>query len=275
MKFITFCKRFLYIVFIVLFTSSFSYPSVQNNITIGSDHLKKVVSVLSEDITELTMMTYNIRHAKGLDGRVDLKRILEIVEESAADIIGLQEVDRFHIRSDMQDQIQELAEALNMYWAFVPSLQFSFMEYGNAILSRYPILSTDMIYLAGNIEDRSAILVEVETPMGLIEIINLHLGLTYEEKESQMMQLMLHIQEKENPIVLMGDFNMTYDHELMQVVTETWQSSRTDSATIISGLEIDYIFTNNGLLMTESWTIPSEASDHLPVVAEVSMTEMY
>ncbi|NDI34708.1 endonuclease/exonuclease/phosphatase family protein [Chengkuizengella sediminis] len=275
MKSKPFCKRFLFIILLILLTSSFSYPSTRD-IKLSSEKSIQVVSASSSDFNnQIDVMTYNIRHAKGLDGRVDINRIISVIEDSGADIVGLQEVDRFHIRSDMADQIEEIAERLNMYWAFVPSLQFSFMEYGNAILSRYPIITKEMIYLTNDIEDRSAILVEIETPLGLIEIINLHFGLTYEEKESQMTQIMLQIQNIEHPIILMGDFNMTSDNSLMQDLTDTWQSSRTDSATVLSGLEIDYIFANNGLLILDSWTIESDASDHMPVVAEVSVTEMY
>ncbi|MFS1511301.1 endonuclease/exonuclease/phosphatase family protein [Chengkuizengella sp. SCS-71B] len=275
MKYSPFCKRFLSIVLLILLTTSFTYPT-KRDIKIGSKKSIQIASASSSELDYLLeVMTYNIRHAKGLDGNVDLNRITTVIENSGADIVGLQEVDRFHIRSDMVDQIEDIADRLNMYWAFVPSLQFSFMEYGNAILSRFPIINTAMIDLENDIEDRSAILVEIETPLGLIEIINVHFGLTFEEKESQMKQIMLYIQNIEHPIILMGDFNMTSDNTLMQELTYTWQSSRTDSATVLSGLEIDYIFTNNGLLILDSWTIDSDASDHLPVMAEVSVTEMF
>ncbi|NBI28486.1 endonuclease/exonuclease/phosphatase family protein [Chengkuizengella marina] len=275
MKSKLFCKRFLFVVLLIMLTSSFFYPSTRETKK-GSEKSMKLVSASSSDFNNLLeVMTYNIRHARGLDGSVDLNRITTVIEDSGAEIVGLQEVDRFHIRSNMVDQIEEIADRLNMHWAFVPSVQFSFMEYGNAILSRYPIVNTEMIYLANDIEDRSAILVDIETPLGIIKIINVHFGLTFEEKESQITQILLHIQNIEQPIIIMGDFNMTSDNTLMQDLAHLWQSSRTDSPTVLSGLEIDYIFANNGLLILDSWTIESDASDHLPVVAEISAIQMY
>jgi len=42
------------------------------------------------------ILTYNIRHAKGMDGKVSLHRISLVIEESKADIVALQEVDKFN-----------------------------------------------------------------------------------------------------------------------------------------------------------------------------------
>lgn len=62
----------------------------------------------------LRVMTFNIRHGKGLDGRVNLKRIIDDIRYGDPDIVALQEVDRFHIRSRFTDQVNALKKALNM-----------------------------------------------------------------------------------------------------------------------------------------------------------------
>src|SRR3954463_14774566 len=94
-------------------------------------------------------MTFNIHHGKGLDKQINLTRIAEVIKNSSADIIGLNEVDKqFSKRSFHVDQISWLAKQLNFEQAFSPSLiidhknSLNPKQYGNALLSRYPIIST-------------------------------------------------------------------------------------------------------------------------------------
>ncbi len=64
------------------------------------------------------VMTYNVHHGKGLDKKVDLDRICKVITNSNADIIGLNEVDRyFSKRSHFQDQMEYLTNKLNYYGA--------------------------------------------------------------------------------------------------------------------------------------------------------------
>src|SRR5688500_8746717 len=48
----------------------------------------------SKKPVRLTVMTYNIHHAEGLDGKLDVPRIAEVIAAQKADIVGLQEIDR-------------------------------------------------------------------------------------------------------------------------------------------------------------------------------------
>ena len=57
----------------------------------------------------LRVMTWNIRHGEGLDGRVDLERIAAVIRASGADLVGLQEVDRGVRRTGGVDMPAELA----------------------------------------------------------------------------------------------------------------------------------------------------------------------
>ena len=58
----------------------------------------------------MIFVSYNIQWGTGKDGRVDLARIAG--EIGAADVIALQEVDRFWTRSRMTDQAAEFAALL-------------------------------------------------------------------------------------------------------------------------------------------------------------------
>ena len=97
----------------------------------------------------LKLATYNIQYGRGKDFRFDIERIAG--EVAGADIIALQEVETFAERSEMIDQVGELARLLApRYWVFGPALDLHAStpdnpgrrrQYGNMVLSRWPILS--------------------------------------------------------------------------------------------------------------------------------------
>jgi endonuclease/exonuclease/phosphatase family metal-dependent hydrolase len=97
--------------------------------------------------------TYNIQYGKGKDERFDLQRIA--AEVAGADVIALQEVERFWQRSGMVDQPAEVARLLpDFHWIYGANLDMDASEtdadgrpthrrrqFGNMILSRLPIIS--------------------------------------------------------------------------------------------------------------------------------------
>ncbi len=96
----------------------------------------------------MELVTYNIQYGKGQDGRIDLERIAS--EVSGADVIALQEVERFWPRSDMADQVEFLAELLHdYYWVFGPGVDVHLpgstpksnqrCQFGNMLFSKWPI----------------------------------------------------------------------------------------------------------------------------------------
>src|SRR5262245_29746894 len=102
----------------------------------------------------MLLASYNIQYCLGGDGRYDLPRVAREIEN--ADIIALQEVERFWQRSGVTDQPAELAARLpNHYWIFGANLDMdaSFRDksgalvnrrrqFGTMILSRFPIISS-------------------------------------------------------------------------------------------------------------------------------------
>ena len=91
----------------------------------------------------LRVMSYNIHVGVGMDKKLDLARIAEVIKQSRADIVGLQEVDRGVERTGRVDEIRELARLTGMDYAFAHNLDFQGGQYGVAVLSRLPILSID------------------------------------------------------------------------------------------------------------------------------------
>ncbi|NOX58758.1 MAG: hypothetical protein GXP29_07870 [Planctomycetes bacterium] len=62
----------------------------------------------------LRMLTYNIHHGEGMDGRIDLDRIAHVIHEADADLVTLQEVDCGVERTNRIDQPKRLAELASL-----------------------------------------------------------------------------------------------------------------------------------------------------------------
>ena len=97
--------------------------------------------------TELTVVTFNIHSAHG-GGRVQVGRIGEEIAALDPDVVLLQEVDRHRAKSGYVDMPAVLAGQLGMQYAFGVNMQQGAQQYGTAILSRYPIVSSENTPLA-------------------------------------------------------------------------------------------------------------------------------
>jgi endonuclease/exonuclease/phosphatase family metal-dependent hydrolase len=90
----------------------------------------------------LRIVSYNIRHGAGLDGKVDLQRIAKVIAKEKPEVVTLQEVDQECTRSGSVDQAAELGRLLKMEHRFGKFMDFQGGEYGMAVLSRFPIEKT-------------------------------------------------------------------------------------------------------------------------------------
>jgi len=219
----------------------------------------------------LKVMTYNIRHGRGMDNKVNLDRIAEDIRKSMADIVALQEVDRFNFRSGFRDQAKLLADRLDMHWCFATSMRWGFMQYGNAILSRFPIEHSEVYTLPGMKERRTLLKAVVRIGDRRVNVYTTHLGVGLQERELQLPIIADILAEDEGPSIFMGDLNMESSHVLVSSLLSDWYKLglTAKTGTVLSGLEIDHIFVNPMPYQASAWTMSSVASDHNPVVAEL------
>ncbi|WP_282939441.1 endonuclease/exonuclease/phosphatase family protein [Paenibacillus sp. RC67] len=236
---------------------------------------------------KLTLMTFNIRHAKGLDGQVRLQSVRDALSQGKADLIALQEVDRFQGRSGFQDQARALSQSLHMTFLYAPAMSQGVSQYGIALLSRFPLINPHTYPLPGEKEPRVVLTaqMEIQRPHNpsqgqqgreqeLVTIVTTHLGVTRADRERQMPELLRILKEIRTPIVLLGDLNMTDQDPLMKELNETLHQARlpASESTVLHGGQIDHIFTSfPGLEDTPAWTKATKASDHVPVLYKVAL----
>jgi endonuclease/exonuclease/phosphatase family metal-dependent hydrolase len=153
-----------------------------------------------------TVASYNIHKCAGLDRRVDLERIADVLREINADLVGLQEVYR--------PQAHALAERLGVQVAMGPTRERDGLAYGNAVLTRLAVRGSRIFDLSQpDREPRGGIRLDLELPHDqdqLLHLFNVHFGLKIRERASQVRMLVReHILHDEltGPRVVVGDLN--------------------------------------------------------------------
>jgi len=234
----------------------------------------------------MKIMSFNIHHGRGLDEILSLKRIAEIIREADATVVGLQEVDRhFGERSEFQDQAKELAKLLNFNYVYGPNINVQttggeVKQYGNAILSIYPILESENIPLTRYEEEpRGCLKATIDSNGVHLNVFNTHLSLDAISRMKQIDELIELTSHDRGPSVLMGDFNAEPESEEIKKLlkdtnfTDCFSNIERNESFPADGpnIRIDYIFTSTELVSFDEKVINRKGSDHLPIVAMLAI----
>ncbi|WP_025028293.1 endonuclease/exonuclease/phosphatase family protein [Caldalkalibacillus mannanilyticus] len=224
---------------------------------------------------QLNVISYNIQYGKGQDGWVDIHRTIEKLKSIEADIICLQEVERYSFRSGFQDQVDLIAKELNMNAVFYPSIAYPGIYYGNAIFSKYPIHSSRFFPLTSQKENRSLILAEISLKnKQSIYVLNTHLGLNKEERGRDVKNILDIMAFIHAPLILMGDLNSTPEQQEFMLwndhITKSNQGSKLQTYSH-RDWQIDYIFFSAHFQVLNTSTYPSHVSDHYPIAATLQL----
>lgn len=241
-------------------------------------------SPLAEKKT-LRVMTYNIHVGVGMDKKLDLQRIAEVIIAEHPDLVGLQEVDRGVKRTEGKDEIAELAKLTGMDYAFAHNLDYQGGQYGVAILSRLPIKQTDHRKYDNRreAERRGMIRVEIDFAGRTINFVTTHLDYQFEDGRVFETEQMLKFLEGVNgPLIVVGDFNDEPGGNAHKLMLKGFEDAWIVSKIKEQGLSypadkpvkrIDYIFTRRSdrLRVKRPKTVTTLASDHLPLVADIEI----
>ena len=224
-------------------------------------------------------MTYNIRHGVGLDGVLDLERTARVIKAANPDIVILNEVDNGTARSFGVHQADSLGVLLDLYPVFGRSIDYDGGQYGNALLSRYPILDFQIFDLSTDslLEGRSVFLSRVDLKGDTVAILGTHLGLSPEERLEQVQGIIKLLPEMDR-FILAGDFNFEPTSGAHEVITKSVRdglAERTGQPVLTFPADqpnrrIDYIFIGEEIevMQVAEFGHPeiSIASDHLPQI---------
>ena len=223
----------------------------------------------------LTVASYNIHKCAGLDRRVKLERIADVLKEIDADLVGIQEVFR--------PQAEALAERLEMQVFMGPTNKPNDLSYGNAVLTRLPIQSShtfDLSWAAR--EPRGGIRLDLTMDDGLLHVFNVHFGLKIRERAAQVRMLIReHILHRDltGPRIVIGDLNEWFPGTVGRMLRRELHGPRMIRRTHPAPLPLfaldriywDRHFVSDGFRVHRS-RLARVASDHLPVVARLRLS---
>jgi len=231
----------------------------------------------------LCVMTYNLHHGEGVDGRLDLPRIARVIVDAKPDLVALQEVDRRATRTGGVDQSAEYIRLTGLHGWYGAAMPFQGGEYGQTLLSRWPLENPRVLRLPGSPgrEPRIAVAAEVSIPgRGRLRWIGTHLDASRDDGDRwvQAGALLEELARDPTPSLLAGDFNATPDSRVMQRMlapATSWADTVGEHAAPTVPAEspasrIDYVLASprHHWRPLGSRVLPEAvASDHRPLVA--------
>ena len=233
----------------------------------------------------LRIMTYNIHVGVGMDKKLDLKRIADVINRENPDLVGLQEVDRGVKRTEEKDEIAELAKLTRMDFSFAHNLDYQGGQYGVAILSRHLIQKADHQKYENKreTERRGMLRVEIEIDGKKLNFVTTHLDYQFEDGRLFETEQLLHLLDGiAGPLIIAGDFNDEPKGSAYRLMLTRFEDAWIQSKAKGEGLtfpanqpvkRIDYIFTRvtDRIRVKKAWVIDSLASDHRPLMAELEI----
>jgi len=230
----------------------------------------------------LRVASYNIHECVGGDGRRDPARIAAVLREIDADIIGLQEVDARPSATSESMQMEYLASTLGLHAVAGPTLQRSNGEYGNALLTRRPVLDVRKIDLTVyRREPRGALDVDLDIDGAAVRVVVTHLGLLPGERRTQVRRLVDLLGESRSDVVILcGDINEWFAvgrplRWLHARLGRTGGIATFPAAFPVFALDRIWVHPRTALagLTAHATPVARQASDHLPLLADIRLRE--
>lgn len=237
-------------------------------------------------IDTLKILTYNVHHCnppgKNL---IDVPAIVNVVKQSNASIVALQEIDVNTSRSGKElDQAAAIAKECGMYVCFGKALDFAGGAYGVAILSKYPISEVETMLLPKDADPKAEQRVLLTARLAIrknkfIRFASTHLDVVNEaNREQQINEIIKKLNNDSLPFIIGGDFNATPDSGSIKLFDKTFQRSCTECAPTIPQdiptQAIDFVAFDKrsakNIKVAKHFVInETYASDHRPVYAEL------
>jgi len=231
------------------------------------------------------VLTWNIHHGEGVDGKLDLARQAAFIKKVEPDAVFLQEVDVKTKRTGGVDQAAELGRLTGMEVTFGKAMDYGGGQYGNAILTKTKPAASRVIPLPGGSEPRAALAVEVKDAHGLsangtLTLVCVHLDhQAAAAREAHAKQLAAEFAKTPGVVIFGGDLNSGPADAPLQSFAAPWEIPKKQGDHVLTcpcpapRVEIDFLLLKPSAAKLETpryEVLPEKVmSDHLPVVLEV------
>lgn len=232
----------------------------------------------------LRILSYNIRHGRGMDGKIDLDRSARVIADAKPHLVALQEVDKGVARSGNIDIAEVLGGKLGLHHEFGRFMPHQGGEYGLAVLSAFPIVESLIHRLPDGAEPRVALEVKVDIPLASgakkrISFVCVHFDWTKPDdfRFAQATKLLQILRPLKHPVIIAGDYNDVRGSRTLDAFAEEFPIPAGAAPTFPADppdSEIDFILWRGLSQKAERKVIEEKmASDHRPVLALISIAE--
>ena len=233
----------------------------------------------------IKIMSYNTQHCLNFVTReIDYDIIVDTIKTCEADIIGLQEIRDKNQSAEYPAQAKIIAERLGYYYYFAEAIRFDGKyAYGNALVSRYPIVSAETVMIPdpktrgydGYYETRCLLKAVIDVAGGLNVLVS-HFGLNPDEQINAVETVVGKLPKER--CVLMGDFNMQPDDPILKPIMErlcdtahVFDSPKLSFPSDDPTDKIVYIFVSEDLRVHAADIPAIVSSDHRPHTATIEV----
>ena len=234
---------------------------------------------------QINIMSFNTQHCLNfVTKEIDFDIMTDAIKKCQADIIGLQEMRDESEDEEYKAQAKIIAEKLGFYYYFAEAIRFDGKNpYGNALISRYPIISAETILIPdpevpeydGYYETRCLLKATIDVDDGINVLVS-HFGLNPDEHRNAVETIVANISSER--CVVMGDFNVEPDNPVLQPIrdnlydtAEEFDSPKFSFPSDVPDRKIDYIFVSKDILVSSADIPDVIASDHRPHTATIEI----
>ena len=232
----------------------------------------------------MKVMSFNTQHCKNfIEQKIDYQIMADTIKRCGAQIVGLNEMYDKGTEPQYEPQTQFLSELTGLpYFYFAKAIEVRDNNpYGNGFLSQFPILHAETILIPDPVvkdpnrryETRCILKAKLE---GGMTVLVTHFGLNPEEQQNAVQTVLEHLEEEK--CILMGDFNVRPDNELLKPI----QARMKDTADLFEtpllsfrsdtpDRKIDYIFVSRDIEVIAADIPAIVASDHRPHTADLKI----
>ena len=232
---------------------------------------------------KLKVLSFNVLHFENYKtGEIDFDFFADAIRKVDPDIVGFNEVHGLGVDPEYEAQAEIVAGKLGMHCFFAKATNIDGDNpFGNAILSKYPVLSAEIIHIPDPenptgtdlYETRCILKVKLDVAGGL-DVYVTHFGLNRDELEIASKTVCENVCGR---CIFMGDLNVTPDNDILDPIKKILKDTANENEEMLSFpsdkpfKKIDYIFIGEGIKKISSSVLPMVVSDHRPYYAELEI----
>lgn len=226
------------------------------------------------------IMTYNLHQGFAVDGHFSLEEIARVIEASGADVVALQEVQRGWVTDGEVDMAAWLSQRLRMAVVSGPTAD---RQWGNALLSRYPIVGVTVHRLP---RDRLALrrgLIDVSLQVGQSDlrviVTHFHHVDADDAVRVEEAHALIDLWDGSEETIIAGDLNAVPSDQAIRVLDSAGLVDAAAEKVVATSpadnprRRIDYVWSSPDLVVESAAVVETTASDHLPVVVTVRLPD--